>query len=127
MHASRRASTRTGPTPGDDGNVAVGRVAFTPAEIAKAAGLSRKAIYRAIENGELRAAKVCGGSRLLVPYEAVSEWLDSHLVIPTAPAEPVVDRGSDDVGRRGVLREALGIHERGQTRQPGAKPPAPAA
>ena len=40
----------------------VERLAFTPAEVAAAFGLSRKAIYRAIASGELRAARVCGGS-----------------------------------------------------------------
>jgi excisionase family DNA binding protein len=58
------------------------RLAYTPAEIATAAGLSRKAIYRAIENGELRAAKVCNGSRLLIPSEAAREWIDRNLVTP---------------------------------------------
>ena len=58
------------------------RLAYTPAELAAAAGLSRKAIYRAIENGELRAAKVCSGSRLLIPSEAAREWIDGNLVTP---------------------------------------------
>ena len=56
------------------------RVAYTPAEVAAAAGLSRKAIYRAIESGELRAARVCRGSRLLVPVEALREWIDGNLM-----------------------------------------------
>jgi excisionase family DNA binding protein len=60
------------------------RLAYTPAEVAAAAGLSRKAIYRAIENGELRAAKVCGGSRLLIPCDAACEWIDGNLVSPRA-------------------------------------------
>lgn len=60
------------------------RLAYTPAELAAAAGLSRKAIYRAIENGELQAAKVCSGSRLLIPSEAATEWIDRNLVNPRA-------------------------------------------
>src|SRR3954449_9324594 len=67
----------------------VERLAYSPAEIAAAAGLSRKAIYRAIENGELRAAKVCSGSRLLIPADAAREWIDRNLVAPRErAAEP---------------------------------------
>jgi excisionase family DNA binding protein len=65
-------------------NGGLGRLAYTPAELAAAAGLSRKAIYRAIENGELQAAKVCSGSRLLIPSEAAKEWIDRNLVKPRA-------------------------------------------
>lgn len=68
--------------PDDTGRPEVERLAYTPAEIAAAAGLSRKAIYRAIENGELRAAKVCNGSRLLIPREAAREWIERNLVSP---------------------------------------------
>ena len=63
----------------------IDRLAYTPAEIAAAAGLSRKAIYRAISNGELQASKVCGGSRLLIPAGAARDWLDANVVRPEAP------------------------------------------
>jgi excisionase family DNA binding protein len=63
----------------------IDRLAYTPAEIAAAAGLSRKAIYRAIANGELQASKVCGGSRLLIPAGAARDWLDANVVQPEAP------------------------------------------
>lgn len=114
--------------PDDGHNMArLGRLAFTPAEIAAAAGLSRKAIYRAIETGELRAAKVCRGSRLLVPEEAVREWLDSHLVTPAARPQPSADRVSRNADRPGVLHEALGIRAGSEARQLGAKHPGPRA
>ena len=63
----------------------IDRLAYTPAEVAAAAGLSRKAIYRAIANGELQASKVCGGSRLLIPAGAARDWLDANVVPPEAP------------------------------------------
>jgi excisionase family DNA binding protein len=50
----------------------LGRLAYTPAEVARACGLSRTAIYRLVESGELRAARVCGGSRLLITAEDVA-------------------------------------------------------
>ncbi len=61
-------------------DIGMKRLAYTPAEIAASAGLSRKAIYRAIENGELRAAKVCNGSRLLIPSDAARDWIERNLV-----------------------------------------------
>lgn len=58
----------------------VERMAYTPAELGAALGLSRKAIYRAIASGELRAARICGGSRLVVPIDAAREWLEGSVV-----------------------------------------------
>lgn len=51
------------------------RLAYRPAELAAMVGLSVKAVYRAIERGELGAAKVANGSRLLIPTEAAEAWL----------------------------------------------------
>lgn len=56
------------------------RLAYRPAELAALVGLSCKAIYRAIERGELRAAKVAAGSRLLIPVEEAEAWLQASLV-----------------------------------------------
>ena len=44
-----------------------------PAEAAKLAGLSTRAIYRAIQRGELRATRLC--SRLRIPRDAFDEWV----------------------------------------------------
>jgi excisionase family DNA binding protein len=87
------------------------RLAYTPAEIAAPAGLSRKAIYRAIENGELRAAKVCSGSRLLIPSEAAREWIDGNLVAPRDA--PRSDQRLEPSRRRGrrALTDALAKFE----------------
>src|SRR3954468_19156914 len=58
------------------------RLAYRPAELAALVGLSTKAIYRAIERGELHAVKVANGSRLLVPAAATDEWLEANAVAP---------------------------------------------
>jgi excisionase family DNA binding protein len=61
------------------------RLAYRPAELAALVGLSTKAIYRAIERGELQAARVANGSRLLVPAAATgSGWnpIRRHLDAP---------------------------------------------
>jgi excisionase family DNA binding protein len=49
-----------------------------PSEAAELAGLSTRAIYRAIERGELRAAKLC--SRLRIPCAAFEEWVEACAV-----------------------------------------------
>lgn len=66
----------------------VERLAYSPAEVAAAFGLSRKAIFRAIASGELRAARVCCGSRLLVPAEEAHAWVARNLMSPRAVDAP---------------------------------------
>ena len=44
-----------------------------PAEAAALAGLSTRAIYRAIQRGELRAVRLC--SRLRIPREDFDDWV----------------------------------------------------
>jgi excisionase family DNA binding protein len=81
-------------------------VAYSPAEVARACGLSRKAIYRAISTGELQAARVCGGSRLLISSEEVGAWMARSVAPVESPARPEIDLSP----RRGVrtpLRDAL--------------------
>jgi excisionase family DNA binding protein len=87
------------------------RLAFTPAEIAAAAGLSRKAIYRAIQTGELRGARVCSGSRLLIPADAARDWIELHIVMPRKPTSPPQPDGRPRPDRRGVLANALRVDE----------------
>ncbi len=53
-------------------------------EAAELAGLSTRAIYRAIERGELRAARLC--SRLRIPRAAFDEWVERCVV--HAPESP---------------------------------------
>lgn len=83
------------------------RLAYSPAEVAAAFGLSRKAIYRAIASGELRAARVCRGSRLLIPVHEARDWVARNLVAADADTLP----GHVPMGRRAgqhhPLRDAL--------------------
>ena len=71
---------------------------LSPREAAALAGLSTRAIYGAINRGELRAVRLC--SRLRIPREEFEAWIAScavrveHRVAPPpAPALPPV-RGS---------------------------------
>jgi excisionase family DNA binding protein len=61
------------------------RLAYRPAELAALVGLSAKAIYRAIDRGELRATKVANGSRLLIPARAAIDWLGENSVASERP------------------------------------------
>jgi excisionase family DNA binding protein len=81
------------------------RLAYRPAELAALVGLSTKAIYRAIERGELQAARVANGSRLLVPATATEEWLEANSVAPRRGSTSHGRFQSGDVGQ--PLREAL--------------------
>jgi excisionase family DNA binding protein len=87
------------------GSAAGERLAYRPAELAAMVGLSAKAIYRAIWRGELQAAKIANGSRLLIPAEAAEAWLLDNAV---APEETRKKTGAlaGPTGRR-PLREAL--------------------
>lgn len=58
------------------------RYALTPAEAAKALGLSPAAVYRAIRAGELEAEKV--GGRLLVPARALEVRFGSPVEVEAA-------------------------------------------
>jgi excisionase family DNA binding protein len=82
-----------------------------PAEAAELAGLSTRAVYRAIQRGELRAVRLC--SRLRIPRDGFDEWVLRGVVraeprvveVRVAPAAPV----------RGSFRRLLAGDERGAT------------
>lgn len=69
-----------------------------PREAAALAGLSTRAIYGAINRGELRAVRLC--SRLRIPREAFDAWIASSTVrrgrrfVPEPPPAPPPVRGS---------------------------------
>lgn len=98
----RMARDRQGPAERD---LVDGRLAYRPAELAAMVGLSAKAIYRAIERGELEAAKVANGSRLLIPAAAAEEWLVANAVVPRGAERPADQVRAGSVGR--PLGEAL--------------------
>src|SRR3954454_4822553 len=75
------------------------RLAYRPAELAALVGLSTKAIYRAIERGELHAVKVANGWRLLVPAAATEKWLEANAVAPRHIRKPRRRFRVDDAGR----------------------------
>jgi hypothetical protein len=81
------------------------RLAYRPVELAGMVGLSTKAIYRAVERGELEAAKVANGTRLLIPAQSAELWLVRNLVAPRAAQKPHVGRNSRRAAR--PLGEAL--------------------
>jgi excisionase family DNA binding protein len=56
---------------------------LTPADVAHRCGLSRKAVYRAIDRGELKAFRLC--SRLRIDPEAVDAWLEASVVTGSEP------------------------------------------
>lgn len=80
--------------PAGNGQERNDRIAYRPAELAARVGLSAKAIYRAIERGELRAARVARGSRLLIPVGAAEAWLEQNMVKPSAGPVPQPRRRS---------------------------------
>jgi excisionase family DNA binding protein len=57
-----------------------------PREAAALVGLSPRAIYRAVQRGELEAVRLC--SRLRIPREAFGKWIESSRVEPGEPAPP---------------------------------------
>ena len=77
---------------------------LSPQDVARRCGLSRKAVYRAIERGELRAARLC--SRLRIRPDDVDAWLQASTVAPdlATPATPVAhSRLPDTTGLRRLM------------------------
>ena len=73
-----------------------------PAEAATLAGLSTRAIYRAIQRGELRAVRLC--SRLRIPREDFDDWVARAAV----RVEPRVVEVRTMSATRGSFRRLLG-------------------
>ncbi len=53
---------------------------LTTAQAAQYAGVSRKSIYRAIEDGRLKASRLLRGQRLLIRREWLDEWIDAGII-----------------------------------------------
>lgn len=77
-----------------------------PAEAAALAGLSTRAIYRAIRRGELRAVRLC--SRLRISREDFDDWVARAAV----RVEPRVVEVRTVPATRGSFRRLLGGEER---------------
>jgi excisionase family DNA binding protein len=58
---------------------------LSPEDVAAQCRLSRKAVYRAIERGELRASKLC--SRLRIRPDDLDTWIEGNRLEKAAPDE----------------------------------------
>jgi excisionase family DNA binding protein len=76
---------------------------LSPEQVARRCGLSRRAVYRAIERGELRASRLC--SRIRIKPGEVDAWVEANEVAPHAelPVRPSPLRSAD--GLRRLLAE----------------------
>lgn len=61
---------------------------LSPEDVARRFGLSRKAVYRAVARGELRAARI--RSRLRIDPADLEAWFQANLVDTIAPPTPPV-------------------------------------
>jgi excisionase family DNA binding protein len=79
---------------------------LSPEEVGRRCGLSRRAVYRAIERGELRASRLC--SRIRIRAADVDAWVDENEIDPpsepTPRARPAPVRSAD--GLRRLLAES---------------------
>ena len=78
---------------------------LSPEVVARRCGLSRRAVYRAIERGDLRASRVC--SRLRVRPADLTDWLDRNRVEPEAARRPQAPKPPPPPHARGSLRSLL--------------------
>ncbi|MGD9735925.1 MAG: helix-turn-helix domain-containing protein [Solirubrobacterales bacterium] len=72
--------------------------ALSARQVADAYGLSRQAIYRAINRGELKGSKLCG--RIRISPGAVAEWIVASRIEPREAARPI--------GRREIRESGIG-------------------
>jgi excisionase family DNA binding protein len=78
---------------------------LTPLEVAERCGLSRLAIYRAIERGELPASKLCG--RLRLRPTDVEAWIEARRVQPSGLAPPSAPPRLPALPAQGSMRALL--------------------
>ena len=71
---------------------------LTPEDVADVCALSRRAVYRAIERGELRASRLC--SRIRIRPADVEAWVEKNEIAATT-ASPTL--------RPAPLRSAEGL------------------
>lgn len=76
---------------------------LSPDDVAKTCGLSRKAVYRAIDRGELRASHLC--SRLRIRQEDMETWIEANRIGPVPRHAPRASLPSSN-GLRSLLTES---------------------
>ena len=81
-----------------------GPVLLSPEQVATTCGLSRRAVYRAIERGELPATKLC--SRLRIVLDDFESWLAANRVEPVTQTLP--SREPSSLPAPNGLRSLLG-------------------
>jgi len=77
---------------------------LSAAHVAERCALSTRAIYRAVERGELRASRLCG--RLRIAPEAVEEWIIASVIEPDRGSMPAAG-APKPLAPAGRLRTAL--------------------
>jgi len=77
---------------------------LSPEDVARVCGLSRRAVYRAIARGELRAARLC--NRLRVRPGDLERWIGAQAVATDNPVRPGRLRLSPET-KSGGLRALL--------------------
>jgi excisionase family DNA binding protein len=75
------------------------------AEAARAAGFSCRAVYRAIDRGDLVASVVC--SRLRIHPDDFLTWMEGQRVAPREPSPRVVGIGARNAPATDGLRSLL--------------------
>jgi excisionase family DNA binding protein len=87
---------------------------LSPEEVARACGLSRRAVYRAIARGELRATRLC--NRLRIHPAEFEKWLEAGTPRPETaawPEERTTPKAGTARGLRALLaEEGRASHER---------------
>jgi len=76
---------------------------LSPEQVAAWCGLSRRAVYRAIERGELRASRLC--HRLRIRPADVETWMDATRVPARPAALPITVRDGARSGLRRLLEQ----------------------
>lgn len=90
----------------EDSHTDIGQL-LSPEDVAHVCGLSRRAVYRAIARGELRAARLC--HRLRVRPEELERWIGAQTLGAESPARPERSRPSRKAqsgGLRALLDQA---------------------
>jgi excisionase family DNA binding protein len=78
---------------------------MSPEEVARWCGLSRRAVYRAIERGELSASRLC--HRLRLRPSDVEAWVEVSRVTADRTSSPAGLRRGANGGLRRLLDEDL--------------------